>query len=63
MLFLTMVEAKRRIVVLTEQDMCDQCQKEVAGGRVPPEIEFVTAIIPEELRAKLIKARAASASE
>jgi hypothetical protein len=63
MLFLTMVEAKRRIVVLTEQDMCDQCQKEVAGGRVPPEIEFVTAIIPGELRAKLIKARAASASE
>jgi hypothetical protein len=38
MLFLTMVDAKRRIIVLTERDMCDQCEKEVAGGRVPPEI-------------------------
>src|ERR1035438_5109568 len=34
MLFLTMVEAKRRIVVLTERDMCDQCEKEVAGGQI-----------------------------
>lgn len=39
MLFLTMVETKRRIVVLTERDMCSQCEKEAAGGRVPPEIE------------------------
>jgi hypothetical protein len=36
MLFLTMVEAQRRVIVLTEQDMCDQCEKEAAGGRVPP---------------------------
>src|ERR1019366_1745284 len=41
MLFLTMVNAKRRIIVLTERDMCNQCGKEAAGGRVPPEIEFV----------------------
>jgi len=28
MLFLTMVEAKRRVIILTERDMCDQCEKE-----------------------------------
>jgi len=32
MLFLTMVEAKRRVVVLTEQDMYEQCLKEKEGG-------------------------------
>src|SRR5437762_504589 len=41
MLFLTMVKGERRVMVLTERDMCDRCEKEAAGGRVPPEIEFV----------------------
>jgi hypothetical protein len=63
MLFLTMVEAKRRIIVLTERDMCDQCEKEVAGGRVPREIEFVCAVIPDELRARLVAARAKASGE
>ena len=36
MLFLLMAEAKRRIVVLTEQDMFDKCLAERDGGRVPP---------------------------
>ncbi len=63
MLFLTLVEAKRRVIVLTERDMYDQCQKEVAGGRVPPEIEFVCAVIPEDLRARLIAARRKASSE
>lgn len=57
MLFLTMVETKRRVVVLTEQDMYEQCLKEKAGGRVPPEIEFAFAALPEELNARLIAAR------
>lgn len=63
MLFLTMVEAKRRIVVLTEQDMCDQCEKEYASGRVPPEIEFVCASIPGELRKRLIEGRERASGE
>jgi len=63
MLFLTMVEAKRRIIILTEQDMCDQCDKEFAGGRVPPEIEFVSAVIPDELRARLVAARLKASGE
>lgn len=63
MLFLTMVEAKRRIVILTERDMCDQCEKELAGGRVPPEIEFVCAILPNELNRKQIEARMKASGE
>jgi hypothetical protein len=63
MLFLTMVEAQRRIIVLTEQDMCDQCEKEALGGRVPKEIEFVCVPIPEELRTRLIVARSKASGE
>jgi len=63
MLFLTLVEAKRRIIVLTEQDMYDQCRKEAAGGRVPKEIEFVCSVIPNELRERLIGARSKASGE
>lgn len=63
MLFLTLVEAKRRIIVLTERDMCDQCDKEFAGGRVPKEIEFVCAEIPLELRARLVEGREKASGE
>jgi hypothetical protein len=61
--FLTMVEATRRLIVLTERDMYDQCEHEVAGGRVPPEIEFASAIIPDELRLRLVAARLRASEE
>jgi hypothetical protein len=57
MLFLILVDAERRVIVLTEKDMFDQCNKEVSGGRVPKEIEFVWAQIPAELDTRLIAAR------
>jgi hypothetical protein len=63
MLFLTMVEAKRRLIILTERDMCDQCEREAAGGRVPPEIEFACATIPDELRARLVAGRLRASEE
>ena len=63
MLFLTMVEAKRRIIILTERDMCAQCEKEDAGGRVPKGIEFVCAEIPDELRLRLVAARFKASNE
>jgi hypothetical protein len=61
--FLTMVEAKRRLIILTERDMCDRCEREVLGGRVPPEIEFHCAVIPEDLRARLVAARLKASGE
>jgi len=63
MLFLTMVEAQHRVIILTEQDMYVQCQKEAAGGRVPPEIEFICADIPDDLRVRLVAARLKASSE
>jgi hypothetical protein len=63
MLSLTMVPASRRLIVLTERDMCDQCEREAAGGRVPLEIEFACAIIPDELRARLVAARLKASGE
>ena len=63
MLFLTMVDAKRRVIVLTERDMLEQCEREAAGGRVPKEIEFVCATIPDDLRARLVKARSLASGE
>jgi hypothetical protein len=63
MYFLLLAEAERRLVVLTEPDMCAQCQKEVAGGRVPKSIEFVHAEIPADLRARLVASREAASGE
>jgi hypothetical protein len=63
MLFLTLVDAKRRVIVLTEEDMLIQCGKEANGGRVPPEIEFACASIPNELRSRLVAARSVASRE
>jgi hypothetical protein len=57
MLFLTMVEAERRILILTERDMYEQCTSERAGGRVPPEIELACAVLPEGINQRLVEAR------
>lgn len=63
MLFLTMVDAKRRVIVLTEQDMCDLLRREFEAGRMPKEIEFVCAEIPAELRARLVEGRQKASGE
>lgn len=63
MLFLLLVEADRRIIVLTESDMYDQCLREREGGRVPVEIEFVCACLPDELKGKLLEARGLASQE
>lgn len=63
MYFLLLVDADRRIVILTEKDMHDRCGREAAGGRVPPSIEFVHAEIPADLRAKLRAGRAIASDE
>ena len=63
MLFLTMVDAQRRVIILTEQDMFDQCEKEAAGGRVPLEIQFMCVTLPDDLKLKLIGARHKASEE
>lgn len=63
MLFLIMTQAERRLVVLTEMDMHERCLAEAAGGRVPPEVEFVLAQIPGALRERLVVTKAESSAE
>ena len=57
MLFLLMVQASKKLVVLTEMDMFEICQKEKQNGRVPQEVEFLHAELPVDLAAALREAR------
>ena len=63
MFFLLLTSAERRLVVLTEEDMYNQCLTEAQAGRVPPAIEFVHARIPAELDARLRNARTTASKE
>jgi ABC-type Fe2+-enterobactin transport system substrate-binding protein len=56
-------DPEKRIILLTESDMLDVCSKEKAGGRVPQEIEFVLAELPDDLRKKLTQAREKASKE
>jgi hypothetical protein len=62
-LILGLAEADRRLVVLTEKDMYDQCLKEQSGGRVPATIEFALAEIPSDMRLRLDSARKIASKE
>lgn len=64
MLFLLLAkEPEKRIIILTEPDMLEVCSKEKAGGRVPQQIEFVLADLPEDLRRRLTQARKNASKE
>lgn len=63
MLFLSLAEAQRRIIVLTDPDMHQLCLKEKEGGRIPPSIEFQLAPIPRELHERLRHAQSAASRE
>ena len=63
MLFLLLIEAKRRIIVLTAPDMYQLCHKEKEGGRVPSSIEFALAPIPAQLGERLRHAQSAASRE
>jgi hypothetical protein len=57
MLFVTMVEAKGRVIRRTERNMFVECEKEAAGGRVLPKIELFCAVLPQDLRTLLVAVR------
>ena len=63
MYFLLLAEAQRRLVVLTEEDMYEQCVKEKTAGRVPPNIEFFHVQLPEELNKRLQDSRRKASQE
>ena len=61
--FLLLAQARRRLIVLTEPDMHAWWLKEAAKGRVPTDIEFLHAVIPDDLDATLQAARRKASSE
>lgn len=64
MLFLYLAQGlKRRMIILTEKDMFEVCEKEKRGGRVPQEIEFHLATIPKELHSRLRSAQKKASRE
>lgn len=63
MLFLTLAEPKKAMVILTERDMYDLCEKERESGRTPREIVFAHVPLPPELAAKLKLAKKVSSDE
>jgi hypothetical protein len=50
-------DVSRRLLVLTEEDMLDYCQKQRAAGRLPRCIELVGVPLPPDLAAQLVEAR------
>jgi hypothetical protein len=63
MLFLILAEPKKAVVILTERDMYELCEKEKESGRTPPHIQFHHAPLPLDLAAKLKLAKKVSSDE
>jgi len=63
MLFLLMVEAKTRLIILTERDMYDRCLREKEAGRIPQEIKFIHVEIPDDLKRRLTESKLIASQE
>lgn len=62
-LFLLMIAAKTRLLILTEPNMYAKCLRQKQIGRIPNEIEFALAEIPNELKQRLTEAKKLAAQE
>jgi len=62
-LFLLLASCERRLIVLTESNMFAHCQKEMTAGRLPRNIEFLHADIPQELKSRLATSQRAAFRE
>jgi hypothetical protein len=63
MFFLMLAKAQRRLVVLTQQDMRELCERERNRGRIPKDIEFHLVVLPPELVKELNDARKVASEE
>jgi hypothetical protein len=62
-LYLLMTKATRRLVILCETDMYERCQRELDAGRLPKEVEFLHAPLPDDLAERLFGARQNGSNE
>jgi len=63
MLFLLMIQAEKRLIVLTKKDMYNLCQKEKKEWAGSLEIEFIHAKLPENLADLLKEAKRIAVTE
>jgi hypothetical protein len=63
MLFLLLASPRQALMILTERDMFELCEREKHAGRTPRNIEFHHVALPDDLVAKLEIARQASSDE
>lgn len=63
MLFLLMASCDQRLVILTDETMFQQLQKERSAGRIPTSIEFSHAKILPELQRRLTSSQEAASRE
>lgn len=62
-LFLHLADAQKKVMLFTEADMFEKCQKEYREGRVPKDIAIMYVELPIELAEELREARGKAASE
>ena len=62
-LMLTLVAAKKKLMLLTEADMANFALKEQNEGRLPLDIEICYVELPKELKAQLSEARDVASKE
>jgi len=61
--FLLLSNAEKRVIVFTQPDMNEQFERELKAGRVPRDIEYLLADIPDELKERLEAARRKASEE
>lgn len=55
--------AGQLLMIFTEESMLKHFEKEKKSGRFPPEIQFLLAPLPEEIRAQVLAARDVASAE
>jgi hypothetical protein len=54
---------KRKLLVFTESDMVESCEKEKTNGRMPENIEIFLVVLPGNIRAKLDTSKNSASKE
>ncbi len=54
---------EQRFMIFTENSMIEHFEKEKQSGRFPPEIEFLLAVLPENINKLVLKARRVASDE
>ena len=63
MFFLLLTKARRRVLILTEEDMYNRCLAEKDRGRVPEQIEFLHVNLPVHIKKSVLESRERASEE